>query len=482
MPDIDIINKSVTKQDYSESPQGGAFYLSIGMWPQARGLPPSLEGLGFKDRNAITASTLDFEALWAGSVSIALAKISSLSWEVEGNIPLRTRRAHDLLLNADAGRGWVSFLAKLLQDYLLTDNGAFMEIVREKVGSPNSPIIGLIPLDTLRCTRTGDPEIPVIYLDMKGQYHELQSFEVVEFADMPSSRANLFGSGKCAASRAYRTIYKQSGIEAYISDKVTGRRPLAVNFISGLNDIQLRSVLRTAQSEADARGAIAYMGAIMATVPGDAAPGIATVPLADFPDNFNRKEEVDITLLTYADNLGLDPQDLQPLTGQSLGSGAQSQVLAEKAKGKGLAAFRQQFMHALNLYVLPDGCTFEFEEKDWRDKNQQAEYNAKIETYVSDSVKNGILSANQGLQALVDEDIYPKEFLPVDITPDDTLSDDEKQEEPEAAQDLAAPMAPLVPAPPIPPTAPPVPVPTAKELVVMARSIQKDYERENHHA
>ena len=52
--------------------------------------------------------------------------------------------------------------------------------------------------------------------------------DVIEFADMPSSRASMFGSGKCAAARAYKSIYKLACIESYISDKVSGRRPLAV--------------------------------------------------------------------------------------------------------------------------------------------------------------------------------------------------------------------------------------------------------------
>lgn len=428
MPDLSVISKSVTQGDYADSPQGGAFFLTVGTWPLSKFLPPDLDNLPFRDSDKVTIGTIDREALWAGAVAIALTKVSSLSWEVEGDIPLRTKRGQELLLHSDAGRGWVSFISKILQDFLLTNNGSFIEVVRDGK-SPSSQIIGLIPLDSMRCTRTGDPEIPVTYTDLKSQVHELQFHEVIEFADMPSSRASLLGSGKCAAARAYRAIYKLASIETYISDKVSGRRPLAIHLVNGLNDLQLRSVLLTAQSEADARGAIAYMGAIMATVPGETTPGIATIPLADFPDNFNRKDELDIAVLSYANNLGLDPQDLQPLTGQALGTGAQSQVLAEKAKGKGLAAFRQQFTHLLNEYVLPDLTTFVFMEQDWRDKIQEADYNSKVESYVGDSVQKGIITADQGLQTLVDENVYDKALLPVDITPDDSLSDVEKPEE-----------------------------------------------------
>lgn len=445
MPDPDVIKRSVTQADYAESPQGGAFLLRVGSWPVYGSLLPTIDNLSLRDADMACIATVDHEAIWAGAVAIAITKVSSLAWEVQGDIPLRTRRGQELLLNADAGRGWVSFISKILQDFLLTSNGAFIEVVRA-TKSENSAIIGLIPLDSMRCVRTGNPEYPVTYRDLNGNIHNLRSADVIEFADMPSSRASMFGSGKCAAARAYKSIYKLACIESYVSDKVSGRRPLAVHLVNGLNDLQLRSVLQTAQSEADARGAIAYMGAIMATVPGETAPGIATIPLADFPDNFNRRDELDIAILAYANNLGLDVQDLQPLTGRALGTGAQSQVLDEKAKGKGLAAFRQQFVHAINTWVLPDMTTMVFVEKDWRDKKLNAEYNKEVESYVSDSVERGIITAPQGLQALVDENVYPDEFLPTDITPDTTLADDEKPETEQVEAQIPVPVVPEVPA------------------------------------
>lgn len=457
MPDPDVIKQSVTKNDYAISPQGGAFFFHVGQWPVSALLPPTLENLSLEESDYITISTVDQESLWAGAVSIAITKITSLSWEVNSDVPLRSKRAQELLLGIDAGQGWVSGLSKLLQDFLTTNNGCFLEVVRA-TSSPNSAIIGLMPLDSLRCQRTGNAEYPVIYTDLKGAKHQLRTEDVICMSDMPSNRASMYGSGKCAAARAYPSIYEMACIQRYISDKVSGRRPLAVNLINGLNDPQLRSVLATAQAEADARGVIAYMGAIIATVPGDATPGLVTIPLADFPDNFDRSKEFDIAMLAYANNIGLDVQDLQPLTGRALGTGAQSETLDAKAKGKGLAAFRQQLVHNVNAWVLPDKTTMEFIEKDWRDKLQRAEVNAKVEAYVVDTVKNGVLKADQGLQVLVDEDVYDKDFLPVDETPDTSLSDIEKPgaEVPEGA----------IPAlPDVPQPAPAVPQFQSKEAM-----------------
>lgn len=453
MPDPDILKRSVTQADYAETPQSGAFFLRVGSWPSYGSMLPSLDNLSLLDADKACIATPGREPLWAGALSIAITKVSSLAWEVQGDIPLRTKRGQELLLNADAGRGWVSFLSKILQDFLLTSNGAFIEVVRA-TKSENSSIIGLIPLDSLRCTRTGDVEIPVTYMDLKGRIHELRTADVLEFADMPSSRASMFGSGQCAAARAYKTIYRMACIEDLISEKVSGRNPSELNLVRGLNDPQLRSILETAQESANARGVIAYMGAILATVPGDGDISVANIALKGFPENFDRQKEIDIGLLTYANNLGLDVQDIQPLTGRALGTGAQSQVLDEKSKGKGLSAFRQQFTHAVNTWILPDMTTMVFIEKDWRDKKLNAEYNQMIEAYTSDAVKNSIITAPQGLQVLVDENVFPDELLPTDITPDTTLADDEK---PETEQvEVPVPVVPAVPEVPTIPEAPQV--------------------------
>jgi len=464
MSDLDIINKSVTANDYADNPAGGAFFLALRNYSYNKAFPPNLDNLGLRESDYITSATIDHEALWAGAVAIAITKVSSLSWEIDGDIPLRNRKAHELMMGADAGRGWVSFISKLLQDFLTTNNGCFVEIVRE-TENENSPIIGLIPLDSLRVTRTGDPEHPCTYKDLKGRVHELRACDVLEFADMPSSRADLFGSGRCAAYRSYKSIYKLASIETYLSEKVSGRNPSELNVLTGLNANQLQAILDTAQAQADTKGIISYMGAIIAAMPGDTAPQVANIKLKDFPDNFSRKEELDISLLAYANNLGLDPQDLQPLTGQALGTGAQSQVLNEKAKGKGLAAFRQQLTHALNMWVLPDQTTFTFVEKDWRDKKAQADYNTSVGTYVGQSVKDAVITPAQGLQVMVDENIYPKEFLTVDQTPDDTLSDDEKPGEE---------ITPTVPTLPTEPTVPEIMAKEAHAAVELVMQIQKE--------
>lgn len=427
MSDIaDVLKRSVTSEDY----QTGVFrfmlpYINMAGFTEI--LPPVLPEYWSFARDKVLLDTIQAEAMWASAVAIACTKMSSASWEIEGEIDRRVKRSHELLQNVDLQRGWTSFISKHLQSYICTDNGAFIEIVRATTAI-GSQIIGLLHLDSTRCMRTGDPERPVVYRDMQGVLHELERHEVIEIADMPDARESFFGVGHCAASRAYPQIIKMASIETYIYEKVTGRKIKEVHFVSGINEKQILNFVAAAEGQADAKGLVAYMGAVMVPVPGDRAPETASIPLAEFPDGFNRKEEFDISLLAYADAIGLDPQDLQPLTGRPLGTAMQAEVLSEKAAGKGLASWKNAFVHALNMWVLPDMTTMVFIEKDWRDKQSQATYNKTVVEYTGEAITAGVLTTQQGLQALVDENVYPKEFLPEDQTPDTDLSDTEKPE------------------------------------------------------
>jgi len=276
------------------------------------------------------------------------------------------------------------------------------------------------------CTRSGDPDTPVIYRDRRGGYHEMKAHQVMMFSDMPDPGETYYGVGHCAAGRAYNAIYKLAAIEWYLREKVAGLRPLALYIVNGLVQAQIEGAVNAAREQTIARGLAAYMGAVIIGVPSDKPPEVATIPLAELPDRFNRKEEFDLAVLTYADAIGLDPQDLQPLTGQSLGSGAQSVVLAEKSKGKGLAAWQAQWTHQNNTLVLPEFTTWTWFEKDLRDMTAQADYEGKRVKNVKDMIEAGVLMPDQGVQLLVDQEILPKEFLPEDKTAGGSMADDEK--------------------------------------------------------
>lgn len=433
MPDSTVLRHSVTEQDYSDDggKSGAVFNILVSNALQpglATGLPPSPPPYWSLKRDHLLKQTPFFESIWAAALYIAISKMAGMAWDVKGYPALRVRNAQSLLLDVGDGNGWVSFLSKHLRDFLLTDNGSFVEIVRAS-SAAGSKILGLVHLDSTRCRRTGDPDIPVVYTDKIGKEHEMRDHQIIMMSDMPDPTGTYFDVGFCAASRAYHAIYKLAGLERYVSEKVTGRVPLALYIVNNINRKQLDNAILQHETAQTDRGFAAYMGAIM--MPGidpNSPAEVAKIDLAGLPEGFDSQQERRYAILTYADCLGLDPQELDPdlLASKSMGTGSQARVIDDKASGRGIIAWRQQFVHHLNYEVLPDRVQFYFSERDFRDQKLRADVQSVQIANISQMTMNGLITAIEGRQLLVDSDIIPPEFMPTDLTSTTALSDTDK--------------------------------------------------------
>ena len=417
---------SVKKGD--ELPYVGNGYLSINIVPDVlfrSHLPPQLP-LPLWERDRLLLATVRHESFWRAAVNIATAKFATMGWEIESDMPTLRKRFQQLILNAEGVKqiGWTRFCRAFVPSFLCT-KGAVVEIARE-THSMGSRIVGLHHLDPLRCLFTNDAEIPVLYQSLyDSKWHELKWWQVGIFSDMPDVMELSGGAGVCAAEGSYQQIRKLAAIEQYIVDKVTGRRPLALQIVSGMSDRQIRDAVDSGKADAERKGWVQFMGALVVTAPNPDV-NLVTVPLAELPDGFDRKQEFDIALLSYADNVGLDPQDLQPLTGQALGTGAQSQVLDEKSKGRGLKLLAEDLGKWFNEFVLPESVQFSWYSKDLRDEGMQADNMVKRGTWLQGLIDKGIIDAGQATNILVDYGDLPADYLVTDITQTGDISDDEK--------------------------------------------------------
>lgn len=426
----DIIKHSVTEEDVMEYQGKGVInFVMPYFWatPRLFALPTDLPPYWSFQRDVTLRSTILHESFWASAVAIAATKVAAQSFDVKGDVPARVKAAQRMMVQWGGG-GYVPSQESGILDFATTDNGEFHEVVRMS-SAAGSKIIGLVHLDSLRCQRTGDPSIPILFRDLKGGLHEMRDYQVINLVDMPDPGYSWLGVGHCAAERAYNQIYKQAGIDRTLGEKVTGAGAHQMAFIQGMNDKQLGGLVTTADGESKAKGLQYYLGTILAGVMGDAPIDVKTLQLRGLPENFDRKVELDITQLAYANALGLVLTDLQPLSGQGLGTGKQSETIEDKARGRGLVARNKQLTQLLNEWVMPDAVTFYFHERDYRDELQQADVAEAREKTRNSMILNGQLTPAQGLQMAVDVDDVPREFLPVDSTPDDSLSDEERSDE-----------------------------------------------------
>ena len=421
-------NKSVKADDAISWPAGRILQILVPN-PSPSTILPAVLPFSLKDRDRVLAVTPRCEAQWGAANGIAITKVASLAWDVKGDVALRSKRAQELCHNADwvnGPGGWIPFLSKQLRDYNNTNNGCHYEIIRQSEAY-GSKILGIGHLSSKACYRTGDPENPIIYRDKIGREHLLKWWQVVSMADLPESDEWFFGAGLCAAERAYSQIIKMSAVERYVYEKVSASRPLAIHIVNGMMSDDFNTLIQDTQDQQAQKGLSSYMGAIiMATLKPDIAPALVTIPLAELPDGFNAEEERARSDLIYANALGLDPQDLRPMSGQQLGAGAQSAVLHEKAKGRGLVSFRQGFVHNMNELVLDDKTKFLFTEKDYDDQEKTAQISSLRADVATKRITAQITSAEQERQLMVDTDELPKWVIPDDQTATETISDTDK--------------------------------------------------------
>lgn len=425
MTDILDRNNSVTKRDYLPTTDQGVFAWTI-YDPSAMQSPvPQLPFHGSRERDRVLTATLDLEDMWASAVNKAVTKIAVRGYEVSDNddSTRRTEAGQSLARDFDGPANYRSGMAKVVQDFLLTDNGWFIEVARASK-KPGAKVQALYHLDSFRCYRTGNLDEPVLYLDWEGGWHKLRADQVIFGSDMPSPRARMFDRGRCAASRAFQTIIKLSAVETYFREKITGSRALSLHFIMGVNKQQLLDAMETAEAEKVRRGNMVYKGAVMIPMmPSDKGLNIQSIDLASIPDGFDIAEERRDAYLRYANALGVPVQDIQPLSGQGLGTGTQTVILDEAAEGQGLAYFVKDFEDKVNHLVMPKQTVFQIKVNDIRDQTAQAALNkSKADTLVA-LLGGGVISQAMALQMAVDDGIVPPEFLPQDVTPAGVLTD-----------------------------------------------------------
>jgi hypothetical protein len=441
-------NNSITKRDYIPNAEpGGVWYWSV-YDPGAQRSPTSNLPLhGTRERDYVLTATLDLEDMWAAAIAKATTKIAVRGYEVSDNddSTRRTEAGQALARDFDGPASYRSGVAKVVQDFLLTDNGWFVEVARASQ-KPGAKVQALYHLDSFRCWRTGNLDFPVLYLDYEGGWHKLRADQVIFGSDLPSPRARMFDKGRCAAGRAFQTIVKLSAVETYFREKITGSRALALHFVTGVSRQQLQDAMETSEAEKIRKGHVVYKGAVMIPLQGDTPIAIQSIDLASVPDGFDVDTERKDAYLRYANAIGIPVQDIQPLSGQGLGTGTQTIVLDEAAEGQGLAYFVSDFEDKINHLVMPKQTVFQIKVNDVRDQAAQAALNkAKADTIVA-LLGGGVISQPMALQMGVDDGIIPAEFLPSDATPAGMLTDSGDQSK-APAPTPRAPYAGVVPPP-----------------------------------
>jgi 2'-5' RNA ligase len=370
------------------------------------------------------------EPIIASAIQTIVAARANMSWSLDGP-PRTVGIIQRMMQSANLGKGWLDLQIKVCTDLLTQDNGAFVEIVRQE-DAPNSPVLNLAHLDAGRCIRTGIPETPVIYYDRHGVEHKLAWYQVLTFEDMPSPIEEMNGLQVCFLSRVLRAaqIIKDFGI--YKREKIAGRNPGEIHFVSGVQTKLINDKLQDDQHTADNQGYSRFMlPTIIGSLDPNSTVSTASIDLRSVPDGFDEDTTLRWYIAQIAMAAGADYQEFAPLSTGTLGTSSQSEVLDRKSRGKGQETWRKLWEHKLNFNgIMPQSVTFAFDEKDIESDLRQADLGDKqakiFSTYYDKG--QGVLPLNVIHQMMADEGILKPEYMALlnttDVTPDIVATDD----------------------------------------------------------
>jgi hypothetical protein len=370
------------------------------------------------------------ETFLSGAVYTSAIANAQLEWKLDG--PEQTTEAVlDLLNRANMGKGWAHFAKKLSLDLYTQDNGAFVEVIRQR-NNPDAPVVGIQVLDSARCQRTGDLNTPVIYTDRVGLRHKMPWYSIIPFEEFPSSVETMYDLQYCAVTRALRAAQILRDFAIYKGEKAGGRFVDAIHIVSGVSSTDIEDVKKRIEEEGDNMGLGRYLGpAVLGSLDPETTASVATLDFKSLPDSFNLDDEMRWYISSLALAFGRDYQDFAPLPSGNLGSGQQSETLHKKGRQKASASFMRMLEQGFNFFgIMPQTVKFEFEEQDLEEDLEIATI-AKTwaETFEKMSIA-GVIPPEIARQMLQDEGILKPEYIEAigeqDITPGHPIEGGEK--------------------------------------------------------
>ena len=240
---------------------------------------------------------------------------------------------------SEYGEGWVSFYGKFTKSLVTQDNGVFVEVIGD--GPKSGPIVGravsVACLDPSRCTRTGDPNYPVIYADTDGKKYKLHYTRVMFTSQMPSTDVRMNGVGFCGVSRTINVAQTLVDMVVFKQEKM-GSRPHQGILITqgGLDPADVSLAFEMAGEKMNSMGLTKYSKIVLTGSSTIMDADIKEITLSDMPDGFDEQTSTVMAMATIALSLGMDARELFPAMGVgATRADALLQHIKQRGKGPG---------------------------------------------------------------------------------------------------------------------------------------------------
>lgn len=265
-------------------------------------------------------------------------------------------------LNIGPMKGFKHTFKQFLIDLVTQDNGAFALIMGG--GEADGPIVGapsgLMHVDSERCTRTSNPEFPVVYIHTDGFTYKFHHSRIIEMTNLPSPNSNLNGVGLCPVSCCIEAAMEIWDIYQYSAEKFGSRPPRQILYAKkGATLKSLQAAIDLWKQKLDQESRSHFGGTLLLapSIPTQEVE-LATLDLNSAPDGFDREQVVMQDMASIAAAFGMDLLDLAFSFGLQGQTRANAGVQDRKGRGKGVGEVLETFKERLEEYYLPEHLTF----------------------------------------------------------------------------------------------------------------------------
>lgn len=316
--------------------------------------------------------------LVGSATEVFAEKYLSIPFEISGGRNL-TFQWQDLFAHSEFGEGYHTLMHESIVDYCTLNRGFFLELV--SYGDPDTPlkegakILGINHLDALRIQFTGNREWPYLYMsEWSGGLHRLHATRVIHVARQPSPDTLMYGMGKSCLYDAISVANAQVLLGRHQNELLSDLPPPGIVIFSNVKPDQITQAMQQFEYERRRDGQNVYRAPVRLDSLNPEQPATVTfVPMATLPEGFEYDKFMNMHVNLTALAFGLDPQDLWPLTGNNLGTGAQSRVLAAKTDIKGPAHLADKLTPIWNFRVLPRSLEWKYKAANAEQDRQTAD-------------------------------------------------------------------------------------------------------------
>ena len=307
---------------------------------------------------------------------------------------------------SEFGEGLRTSMKKFIYDYLVYDNGAFIEIIG--AGDPAGPIEGrplaVRHLDSQRCMRTGDPIYPIRYEGEDGKWYKFHFTRVIFMSQQPSGLARMNGVGFSAASRCFEIAQVLSDQLQYKLEKMGARPQSQIVAAKGMEAQQVIKSFMIAEELMNQLGLQRYAKQVVLAGP---EIDIKKIDLNNF-EPFDEQVGTLMAIYSLAYIIGLDVRDIWPVTGAK----ASDQIANMKARGRLPADFTADFKQQGDYKICPPYLEIHFDFQD-DDEDMQRANIRDIRSRRVERLAQGDAIDDEGQRRMLleDRDITREEFI-----------------------------------------------------------------------